>query len=201
MRRTFALLTLLVTLPAAAMAAPAKPVTPPHTPETAAVNAPVDYSKPGPEHARLATLAGHWTSVYHVAHAPGAKPVDIPGTAEFRAILNGMWISGETELVMGETRIKGLAIYGFDRVKAKYTMLFVQEADSQPLFGYGVPDSSGRVITFDVPMDIPMAGLSAVPMRVVLELPAGDTCGFEMNTKAPDGSNYRPLRIDYTRAK
>lgn len=197
MHRMLVLVPLLAGLTGAAAAAPVKPA----TPETPAVSPADAFPKPGPEHARLATLAGHWTSVYHVAHSPGATPMDLPGTAEFRAILNGMWIAGDTDLRLGDVSIKGLAIYGFDQFKQKYTMLFIQQADSQPLFGYGVADSTGRTITFSVPMDVPAAGLTAVPMRIVLELPQGDACAFEMNTKGPDGAEYRPLRIDYTRAK
>lgn len=172
-------------------------------PSEAHVTAPaVDYTLPGPEHAKLAAaLTGRWTSTYHVTPAPGAKPMDIPGTAEFRPILGGAWIEGQTDLVMGETRIAGRALYGFDRFKQKYVFLFVQAHDTQPLFGYGTADAAGTRITFTVPMDIPMLNLQGVPMRTVLDVSKAGAIVFEMNQALPDGKEFQPLRIDYGRAK
>lgn len=188
MRRLFALLfALVLTAPVAAQPAPPAPA--------------VEYDKPGPEHALLASIAGRWTSVYHVTSRPGAKPVDVPGTAEFRTTLSGLWIDGDTRLQMGESRIDGRVVYGFDRFKGQYVFLFLQERDTQPLFGYGTADSTGRRITFTVPMDLPVVNLRAVPVRTVLDLSVPDRLTFEMNTPIGGGKEYQPLRIDYVRAK
>jgi len=163
--------------------------------------APPDYNSPGPEHARLAAIAGRWTSTYRVTPMPGGKPMDIPGTAEFRSTLGGLWIEGDTELNMGATKIMGRVMYGYDRFKQRYVFLFVQQADTQPLFGYGVPDASGARITFTVPMDIPPINQKAVPVRTVLDLSSADAITFEMNTPIGAGKEFQPLRIDYVRVK
>ena len=160
-----------------------------------------DYTSPGPEHHLLGTLAGSWTSVYRVTPKPGAAVIDMPGTAEFHPILGGLWVEGVTQLPLGKTRIEGRVLYGFDRFKQRFAFLFIQQADTQPLFGYGEADSTGRRITFTVPMDVPVAGRAAVPMRTVLDLSTPDHIEFEMNAPMPDGTEYQPLRIDYTRVK
>jgi hypothetical protein len=188
---TSCLVLALVTSPA--FASGSQPAAPP--------SGAADSTRPGPEHAKLATLEGHWTTVYHVMPAPGMKPMDLPGSADFRVILGGEWIEGDTELRMGEKKVMGRAMYGFDRFKQRYVFLFVQESDTQPLFGYGVPDETGARITFTVPMDVPMAGRSAVPMRTVLDLSGPGRVHFEMNAPMPDGSEYQPLAIDYVREK
>lgn len=192
MRREVALPFALACLLASAAAFAAEPP---------AASPPANYDQPGPQHALLATVAGRWTSVYHVTARPGAKPVDLPGTAEYRSTLGGLWIEGDTQLRMGESAIAGRVVYGYDRFKQQYVFLFLQERDTQPLFGYGVPDSTGKRITFTVPMDIPPVDLRAVPVRTVLDLSVPDRITFEMNTPLGGGKEYQPLRIDYVRVK
>lgn len=187
-----ALLTLVTTTALAA------PVAAPSAPPAAA---PPAYDQPGPEHARLAALAGKWTTEYRVTPGPGARAMVIPGTAEFRATLGGLWIDADTDLTMGSQHIRGRVTYGYDRFKQRYVFLFLQERDTQPLFGYGVPDAAGTRITFTVPMDIPPVGQQAVPMRTVLDLSRPDTLSFEMNAPLPDGKEFQPVRIDYARAR
>ncbi len=185
-------------VPAGAAAAPAG-----SAPAEAHLAAPeVDYTLPGPEHAKLAAaLVGRWTSTYRVTMAPGGKPMDIPGTAEFRPILGGTWVEGETDLVMGDTRITGRVLYGFDRFKQKYVFLFIQERDTQPLFGYGTADAAGTRVTFAVPMDLPMLNLQGESMRTVLDFSRAGALTFEMNQALPEGREFQPLRIDYVKAK
>lgn len=190
----------------AACAAPAAgAATPPPAKAKPAAAAPsrpaADPNAPGAEHAKLAALVGHWTTVYRVIPMPGAEEIAIPGTAEYRSTLGGLWIVADTDLRMGEASIRGLAIYGYDKVKKKYSFQFMQQADTQLLFGLGTPDSSGDVITYDVPMDIPMAGLMAVPTRTVLTFESADRHVVEMFQRGPDGAEFRPVRIEYTRAK
>jgi hypothetical protein len=200
MRPTLLLPCLLLTVSTTALAA-STPASAPVPAEDHATNAAPDYSAPGPEHARLAGLAGKWTSTYRVTPAPGAKPMDVPGTASFRATLNGLWIDGDTELRLGEQRILGRVTYGFDRFKQRYVLMFVQDSDSQPLFGFGVPDSAGTRITFTLPMDIPLVGRQGVPMRTVLDFSSPGRMVFEMNAPMPDGTEYQPVRIEYTRVR
>lgn len=193
MRSALLVVLCLASLASSSLAADPKPA--------AATAAPEDPNRPGPEHARLAALAGKWTSTYHVTPMPGGKVMDIPGSAEFRVTLGGLWIEGDTQLDAGGMKIAGRLTYGYDRFKKQYVFWFLQQTDTQPLFGYGVPDSTGNVITFTVPMDIPPVNLKAVPVRTVLDLSARDAMRFEMNTPIGGGKEFQPLRIDYVRAK
>ncbi len=198
MRLSFAPLLVL-----AALATPAVRATAAAPAAESHVDAPAtDHTLPGPEHAKLAAaLAGRWTSTYHVTPAPGAQPMDLPGTAVFRPILGGAWIECETDLIMGDARIAGRALYGYDRFKQKYVFLFVQAHDTQPLFGYGSADAAGTRVTFTVPMDVPMVNLQGVPMRTVLDFSKPGALSIEMNQPLQDGQEFQPLRIDYVKAK
>jgi hypothetical protein len=180
-----------------ALAGPAAAEAPAPSPPTAATNP----NAAGPEHALLATLAGEWTTVYRITPMPRAKSMDLPGSATFRTTLAGLWIDGGTELRMGEAKVAGRSMYGYDRFAKRYVFLFVQERDTQPLFGYGVPDSTGRRITFDVPMHSPEQGKVDVPTRTVLDLTTPDRTVVEMHRPLPDGGEDCPLRIEYTRAR
>lgn len=196
---------LVVMTMAALVAARAEAATAPAPKAKAPASAPsrpaADPNAPGAEHAKLATLVGRWTTVYRMIPMPGSEEIAIPGSAEYRSTLGGLWIAADTDLRMGEATIRGLAIYGYDKVKRKYSFQFMQQADTQLLFGLGTPDSTGDAIAFDVPMDIPMAGLTAVPTRTVLTFESEDRHAVEMFQRGPDGAEFRPMRIEYTRVK
>jgi hypothetical protein len=79
---------------------------------------------PGPEHARLAGLAGTWEQEITFAIGPG-ESTSVRGVAENRLILGGRFLYSESktlEPVMGQI-IESVGIYGFDRRGETWTVL------------------------------------------------------------------------------
>lgn len=153
-----------------------------------------------PQHDRLASLAGEWTTVYRVVSAPGKPPLEMPGRASYRVTLGGYWVIGETELMVGPRSVKGLLIYGFDTYKQRCSFQFIQESDTQVLFGLGVPNALGDDITFDVPMEL-APGQPPVNHRTTLRFESSDRHVFAMARALPEGGELTVLTIEYTRAK
>src|SRR5439155_6493988 len=52
---------------------------------------------PGPEHQRLAKLAGKWKLQFTSWFAPGAPPQKSEGTAEFKTVLGGRYVQQEVK--------------------------------------------------------------------------------------------------------
>jgi len=124
----------------------------------------------------------------------------MPGRASYRVTLGGYWIIGETELMVGPRSVKGLLIYGFDTYKQRCSFQFIQESDTQVLYGLGVPNALGDDITFDVPMEL-VPGQPAVNHRTTLRFESADRHVFAMARVLPEGGELTVLTIEYTRAK
>lgn len=138
--------------------------------------------------------------MYRVVSAPGKQPVEMPGRASYRVTLGGYWVLADTELKVGPRMVKGLIIYGYDTYKQRCSFQFIQESDTQVLFGLGVPSTVGDDITFDVPMEL-APGQPAVNHRTTLRLESPDRHVFAMTRALPGGGELTVLTIEYTRVK
>src|SRR5262245_4492248 len=104
---------------------------------------PKDFAKlgqPGAEHERLRGLVGMWT-----LSADGTKE---SGTAEYKSILGGRFVTEEVKLPLTGFAIEWVGIYGFDKWKKKYTAVWVDNLDTGTELAEGLAEVSGNLITF-----------------------------------------------------
>ena len=94
--------------------------------------------------------------------------MEMPGHASYRVTLGGYWVIADTELQVGPRKVKGLIIYGYDTYKQRCSFQFIQESDTQVLFGLGVPSTAGDDITFDVPNYPPLRKVTASSVAFTL---------------------------------
>jgi hypothetical protein len=156
-------------------------------------------SEPGPQHQRLKSLVGHWSSVSRVTPTPGADVIEVPSSAEYRSILGGRFVMASSQIEFGGETGYGMTVYGYDRFKNRYTFYYIQDHDTQSLSGLGTPDATGQTIVFDVTMDVPLTGETGKHYRTLLTFDGPNQHTFEMWTAGPDGKEWRPLQIVYTR--
>lgn len=159
------------------------------------------YLAPGPRHQELSALAGTWTTRTRVWESPDARPLEFPGSAEYRMILGGRFLQLESRSLVNGTENRGLGIYGYDASKEKYSFYFIHDGDTQALVGLGDRDSTGGVITFAVAMDMMVTGERAKPIRTVLRRLSADRHLFEMFEKYLDDREWKVLEIAYDRAR
>jgi hypothetical protein len=96
--------------------------------------------KPGPEHERLRALVGKWDLTYEGSAGKG--------TAEFKSIMGGRFVTEEVKLPFGSATFEWLGIYGYDPHKKKYTAVWVDNMDTSTEIGEGEADDAGKVLTF-----------------------------------------------------
>ena len=92
-----------------------------------------DYQKlgaPGPEHQKLATLAGTWVNHLKMWMGPEAQPMETPvGTHTGEMILGGRFLRfTETGEMMPGMTMEGVGILGFDKTKQLYTLLWIDNS-------------------------------------------------------------------------
>jgi len=75
---------------------------------------------PGPEHARLAAMAGSWTFQGTFWMAPDAPPMESTGTAERTMILGGRVLVEKVKSEFQGEAFEGIAMTGFDNVSGTY---------------------------------------------------------------------------------
>jgi Protein of unknown function (DUF1579) len=103
---------------------------------------PKDFARltqPGPEHERLHALVGKWTLTMDGGMAKG--------TAEFKKVLGGRFVTEEAKLPLGGVTLEWLGVYGFDKQKKKYTAFWVDSLDTTTESGEGDMDAAGKVLS------------------------------------------------------
>jgi len=83
-----------------------------------------EYSKPGPEHKQLTSLAGKWKYQSKVWQAEGARPELSSGTAYFRPVLGGRFIQQEVHGKAMGMPFEGLGIIGYNNLKKTFETIW-----------------------------------------------------------------------------
>ena len=114
-------------------------------------------AQPGPEHQRLARLAGTWDVSFQMFSHGGGPSMNAKGVAENRMILGGRFL--ESRMVAGEDPMKmeALVLYGFDRRHAKYTTVGYDTGGTYYVTAAGTWADSSRAITLSGTDDDPIA--------------------------------------------
>ena len=114
MRHRVLLLLLVLTAPAAAQA-------PANAEQRRKTEAMMAAMQPGPEHARLARLAGIWDVELSMWSPGGDAPVKAAAVAENEMILGGRFLQSRVRGGEPPMQIESLVLTGFDRRYGRYT--------------------------------------------------------------------------------
>lgn len=93
----------------------AAPLAAQETPDSAQMARMMELAQPGPEHERLASLAGDWEATFRMSG------MSLTATAENRMIMGGRFLASTVTGSAGGMPFEGLTILGFDRGPGVYT--------------------------------------------------------------------------------
>jgi hypothetical protein len=85
-----------------------------------AMTATVRFATPGPQHGRLASLAGDWT-VELALSPPGQTPALSSGKARAAMVLGGRYLVVDLVVPVQDVAVEGLYIFGFDNLRGLYS--------------------------------------------------------------------------------
>ena len=196
-------LAIALALPAAAgeTKAPAKEAKPAAAPAPDAMaKAWAAAMTPGEPHARMARLAGSWTTKTKSWGEPGQPPEETTGTCEFRMVLGGRYLEQRFEGTMMGQPFSGIGFTGFDNVKKKYEAYWIDTAGTGMLVMTGTPDKTGKKTTYTGSMLDPLTGRKVALRSVDTEVD-DDHLLFEMWAAGPDGKMGKMMEMTYTRKK
>jgi hypothetical protein len=105
-----------------------------------------ELGAPGSEHEKLRALFG--TETWFVTAVPEGGSAGQRGTAVYKSILGGRFVTEEVKLPFGGITFEWFGIYGYDKRKKKYTAVWVDNFDTTTESGEGEVDARGKAITF-----------------------------------------------------
>lgn len=157
--------------------------------------------QPGPEHERLAELAGEWSMDIRMWPAPGAEPMQSSGTAENRMILGNRFLESRSAGGQEPMRIESLILLGFDRRVGRYTSIGLDTWGTYYVTADGVAEPDGTIVLDGVNED--PVSKARETYRMVIRRPDADTYVQELIFTDPvhtrNGEPFKMIEITYRR--
>lgn len=168
----------------------------------------MELSKIGENHKRLADLSGTWNYTVKIMIDPATgKPQESKGTATRKAIMDGRFFlaehSGKFQFPgpdgkMKDMNFKGMAIEGYDNVKKKYVVSWIDNMGTMILSSEGDYDEANKTFTYTADCEV-LPG-KTMKIREVIKVADKDHHNFEWYEDRGAGET-KTMEIAYTRKK
>ncbi|MCI0683477.1 MAG: DUF1579 domain-containing protein [Gemmataceae bacterium] len=163
---------------------------------------PTDPSAPGPEHKVLERLTGTYAAKVKAYFAPGKPPEESTGVMKRKMLMGGRYLQEEYEGKIGPESFSGMGLVGFDKIKKKYVVTWIDSMSTGFMSSEGTYDAGRKILTY-VSEDIDPSTGKKMKGRDVLRFDSDDQQTFEMYRQATDdgAKEVKVLEIVYTRKK
>jgi hypothetical protein len=153
---------------------------------------------PGPEHQKLAKMAGKWKLQVTSWMAPGAPPQKSEASAEFKPVLGGRYLQQEVKGNMMDQPFEGMGIEGFDNVTKERFATWVDNMSTGAMTVRGKCAADAKKCTLKGKVPDAVAG-KEVPVSETVTMTDDDHFTFEMHGQGPGGKMFKMLEIAYSR--
>lgn len=166
----------------------------------------MELSKTGENHKLLGEMAGSWAYTVKMWMDPKGKPQESKGTATRKAIMDGRFFiaehSGKFQMPGADGKpknmdFKGMAIEGYDNVKQKFVVAWIDSMGTMILNSEGTYDAATKTFTYTAGFEM-MPGMP-VKIREVLKVTDKDHHLFEWYEDRGQGE-AKTMEIAYTRS-
>jgi hypothetical protein len=154
-------------------------------------------ARPGPENRWLEPLVGSWRTEV-VWEAPGRQAARLVGSSENRWILGGRFLSCETVVGEGPSRVESTTIYGFDSTQRRFFAFTLTNLAGHVLQASGSydPTSAGFLLS-GRERDQATGGLFTFRERLSVE--GSDRHVLRVYYDVPGGPPFKAVEAAYTR--
>ncbi len=153
---------------------------------------------PGPEHEKMAKMAGKWKLAVTMWMAPGAPPQKSDATAEFKPILGGRYLQQEVRGNMNGQPFEGMGVEGYDNVTKERFGTWVDSMSTGAMVMKGKCAAGAKKCTLKGKVSDAIAG-KEVPVSETVTVNDDNSFTFEMQGPGPDGKMFKTVEILYTR--
>ena len=155
----------------------------------------MELAAPSKEHEYLKRLEGTWKARTKFWMSPDQPPQESQGTMTNKLILGDRFLQSNYE---GDTPwgpFSGMAIDGFDRIKKKYTGLWMDSMGTAMMVFEGDRDGDVKTMFSEC---VDPTGKQAKTKGVTTIL-SRDEHRYESYVSAPNGETFKNMEIVYTR--
>ena len=153
---------------------------------------------PGPEHQKLAKLAGKWKLQTTAWMAPGAPPEKSEGTAEFKTVLGGRYVTQEVQGNMAGQPFEGRGLMGFDNVTKERFATWTDSMSTGILVMRGKCPADAKKCSTKGQTSDAVAG-KMVTYTETTTMTDDNHFTFELHGPGPGGKQFKMIEIVYTR--
>lgn len=116
-------------------------------------------SKPGPAHAKLASLVGHWQlSSVQVAADGSEASMPLEGSAQLEWMLEGRYLRWDSQSLINGRRFRTHGWLGFDNRAGEYQLSMITSVSSGMGIWHGSGDPTRDGVTFLLEQVDPLSG-------------------------------------------
>ena len=157
----------------------------------------IEQQKPGPEHARLATMVGDFEAAYEYPLSPDGERIGV-GTIHGELVYGGRFVESHFAEDYRGRHTTGQNLLAFDNVKKKYIGSWATSDSTAIQSAEGTADSTGNVITYPLDQKNPDTGKTD-RVEFVVSLTDADHFRFEVYYTPEGGDRLKVSIITYTR--
>ena len=157
-----------------------------------------ELAEPGPEHWLLEKLVGEWAVTTELYRGPGAEPGTDSGRAEVESLAGGRFVQIRTTMGAGPDETEHVAVVGFDRRRANYTVVLFEPFGTQYVTAEGAWDPEAKKIVMRGEDVDPQMG-SLARFRWVLHLSEDEAFRIEILAEVGDDETTRMVETKYAR--
>ncbi len=154
---------------------------------------------PGPEHVRLARLAGDWTYTSKLT-MEGMPPEETEGTATITVVMDGRFLHEQSEGTMMGQPFQAAKLMGFNNGSRKYEAVWTYTMGTNMMTMTGTSDDNGKTIAMKAEWTNEVGARESVTITYRI----ADDDHFTVTLgggKMPDGSAGPEMEVSYSRKK
>lgn len=152
---------------------------------------------PGDAHKKLDFFVGSWETATKMWMDPSAPPQESKGTAVFSWELGNRQMKQEYKGEMMGMPFVGIGYTGYDNIRKKYTMLWIDNMSTAVAVGDGFFDRAGKVLTFFSKMDEPTTGEHDKTVKYIIRFGDEKHFTFEIHDLAIGEPNTKVMEMSY----
>jgi hypothetical protein len=157
-----------------------------------------EAAAPGPHHEAFKSRVGEYTAAITMWQAPGTEPAVSKGKSTYTLALGGRFLTQNYEGEFMGMPFVGMGVSGFDTVKGKHTVYWIDTMGTQALYCEGDCTDKCMKETYVFSMTDPVTkGENKVKM--VTTIKSKDQHVMEWYGIGPDGKESKTMEIVYTR--
>lgn len=159
----------------------------------------MEAMRPGPEHQRLAQLAGSWDVDCAMWMSPEAPVMQSRGTANYRVILDGRFVQADFSGSFQGQPFNGLSFLGYDRASKRYISTWCDSMATGFVCLSGTSEDDGRTIIYTGEIVCPQLGRTAVRQVETRE----QDCFTIVMYQTPErgGGEFKSMELTYQRRR